>query len=181
MADQEILPTESTPATSSQQPAKQAENMVPQSRFNEVNEERRKMAERIAQMESEQKAEIEKRLVEQNQYKELAEARGVDLVKAQAEAAKVATYEKTLLDVLNAQVAALPEDKRGLLPDELTTAQKLSWLAKNSAILKAPTPFDIGAGKQGGGEQKQTNALSPEEVQIAKNFGMTPEEYSKHK
>jgi len=169
-----------TEPVSPQQPATQAEHMIPKSRFDEVNDDRRKLADRLSQIEAEQKAETEKRLAEQNQYKELAEKRGEDLVKAQAEAAKVVVYEKTLVDVLSAQIEALPEDKRSLVPDELTTQQKLAWLAKNSAILKAPSAFDIGAGKQGGGEQKHFT-LSPEELAVARSFGMSPEEYAKNR
>jgi hypothetical protein len=160
--------------------ASQAEHMIPKTRFDEVNTERQRLAERLAQIEAEKKAETEKQLVEQSKYKELSETRGKELAAAQAEAAKVAGYEKTLTDVLAAQIAELPEDKRSLVPEELTTSQKLTWLAKNAAILKAPAAFGIGAGKQGGTEQKHFT-LSDEEVTVAKAFGMTPEEYAKHK
>jgi phage I-like protein len=41
-------------------------------------------------------------------------------------------------------------------------------------------PFDIGAGKRGVKPEK-TPELTPEELQAAKHFGMTPEEYAKYK
>lgn len=180
MSDQ---PATTTPGTTAPT-ATNAEHMIPLSRFNEVNDAKRKVEERLATIEAEQKVETEKRLAEQNKYKELAEARGADLVKAQAEAAKVSTYEKTLTDVLASQVEALPEEKRALVPDELTTAQKLAWLAKNAAILKAPAPFDIGAGRTGGGEDRtkpKQPALSSEEAAVARAFGMTEKEYLANK
>jgi ribonucleoside-triphosphate reductase len=156
------------------------EHMIPKSRFDEINTERQKLAEKIAQIEADQKAETEKRLAEQSKFQELAENRGKELVEAQAKASKVESYEKTLQDVLTAQVESLPEDKRGLIPDELTTQQKLSWLAKNSAILKAPAAFDIGAGRTGG-NGSSTVVLSPEEMETAKKFKISPEEYSKYR
>lgn len=183
--DQPVTPAPAAPAqppvsTPAPQPATQAEHMIPKSRFDEVNEERRKLAERIAKIEADAKAEAERQLVEQNKFKELAEQRAQELEKAKVDASKMDGYEKTLKEVLAAQVAALPEDKRGLVPDELTTAQKLSWLAKNAAILKAPAAPDIGAGKRGGTEATTIN-LSPEEIAFAQRFGEKAEEYQKHK
>jgi hypothetical protein len=161
--------------------AKEDEHMIPKSRFDEVNMARKKAEERLAQLEAEQKVEVEKRLTEQEKYKELADKRGEELVKAQAEADKVAAYEKTLSEVLAAQVEALPKDKRALVPEELSTQGKLNWLAKNAAILKAPAPFDIGAGNRGGGEDNTPPVLSPEEEQFAANFGMKKEDYAKNR
>jgi hypothetical protein len=157
------------------------EHMVPISRLNEVIEDRKKLKERIEQIEAEQKLETEKRLTEQEKFKELAEKRGEELAKAQAEAAKVPGYEKTLTEVLAAQVEALPKDKRALVPEELSTQGKLNWIAKNAAILKAPVPFDIGAGNRGGGEDNTPPLLSPEEHEAAQRFGMTDEEYAKNR
>ena len=155
------------------------EHMIPKSRFDEVNTERQKLAEQLAILNEEKKAADEKRLEENNQYKEIAENRGKELVEAQSKASKVESYEKTLQDVLAAQVEGLPEDKRGLIPDELTTQQKLSWLAKNSAILKAPATFDIGAGRSGSGAPNSVT-LTPEQLDTAKKFGMTADEYGKY-
>jgi hypothetical protein len=173
---QQVAP-EGTPAP----PAKEGENTVPYSRFKEVNDEKRKLEERIGQIEAEQKIEVEKRLTEQEKYKELADKRGEELVKAQAEADKVAAYEKTLTEVLAAQVEALPKDKRALVPEELSTQGKLNWLAKNAAILKAPAPFDIGAGNRGGGEDHTPPVLTPEEHEYAQKYGMTDEAYAKNR
>jgi NAD(P)-dependent dehydrogenase (short-subunit alcohol dehydrogenase family) len=155
--------------------------MVPISRLNEVIADRKKLEDKVTAMEAAEKAEVDKRLIEQSEFKKLAESRGEELVKAQAEAAKVAGYEKTLTEVLAAQVEALPKDKRALVPEALTTQGKLDWLAKNAAILKAPAAFDIGAGHLGGGEDTTPPVLSPEEEAFAANFGMKKEEYAKNR
>jgi hypothetical protein len=81
---------------------------------------------------------------------------------------------------LDAQIAELPEDFRDVVPDGLSTKQKLDWLAKNKSKFMKAEPFDIGAGKRGVKPEK-TPELTPEELQAAKHFGMTPEEYAKYK
>jgi ribonucleoside-triphosphate reductase len=157
------------------------EHMIPKSRFDEVNEAKRKAEERLAKIEADQKIETEKRLIEQQEYQKLAETRGKELADLQPKAAKVDAMEKTLVEVLTAQVAELPEDKRGLIPDELSTQQKLNWLAKNAAILKAPAAIDVGAGRHGADSGVDVKSLTPEELATAKQYHMTPEEYAKFK
>jgi phage I-like protein len=181
MTDQPAGTTGSvTPVTETKNEKPPEKAPVPYERFTEVNEAKLKAEAELSRIQKEQKDETEKRLAEQNQFKELAEKRGDELVKANEKAAKVEAYEKTLTEVLAAQVEALPEDKRGLVPDELTTQQKLSWIAKNAAILKAPASFDIGAGHLGGSGTKGVE-LTQEEIAVAKQFGMKPEDYAKNK
>lgn len=164
-----------------QQPAKQVEeHQIPKWRLDEVLEKNRQLSDALAAAEAERKAEIEKRLAEQNQWKELAEKRGAELTEAQQKASQVAEYEKTLTELLEKEIAELPQDKRGLVPAYGTTRQRLEWISTNRAIIAAPKPFDIGAGRQGGGETQKLE-LTPEEIQTAKAFGMTPEEYAKYK
>jgi hypothetical protein len=168
--------------TNTAPPAKEGvEHMVPITRLNEVIADRNQLKEKVAQIEAAQKAEVDKRLAENAQFKELADKRGEELVKAQAEAAKVAGYEQTLAQVLAAQIADLPKEKRSLVPEALTTQQKLDWIAKNAAILKAPAAFDIGAGHLGGAEDSTPPELSPEEHEMAVKFGMSDKDYSKNK
>jgi phage I-like protein len=175
MSDTTPAPAQvSTPAPS----ATPDEHMIPKSRFDEINTERQQLAARLAQIEAERNAETEKRLEEQNRWKELAESRATELAQAKAEAAKVGEYETTLAALLEKQVADIPEDKRALIPTYGTTQQRLEWIANNRALLAAPQPFAIGAGKQGAQSNENIN-LTPEEVAIARRFGLTPEEYAK--
>ena len=160
-------------------PATQGEHMIPKSRFDEINAERQSLAARLAQIEAERQAETEKRLEEQSRWKELAENRAQELAQAKAEAAKVAEYETTLTGLLEKQIADIPEDRRALIPAYGTTQQRLEWIANNRALLTAPQPFPIGAGRQGGGENLNVQ-LTPEELATAKKFGLTPEDYAKY-
>ena len=95
-------------------PATQGDHMIPKARLDEVLAQNRNLADRLAAIETERKTELDKRLEEQNQFKELAERRGAELAEAQKKAAMVDEYEKTLLDLLSKQVESIPEEKRGL-------------------------------------------------------------------
>lgn len=117
-------------------------------------------------------------LAEQGKWKELAEQRQKDLDAALSKASQVEGYEKTLQDTLKSQLEELPAELRGLVPDELSTPQRLAWLAKNKTILMKPAPQDIGAGRKGGNGQGKQIELTAEEQQLAKMYGYTPEEYA---
>ncbi len=153
---------------------------VPYERFSEVNEKLKEATQKLTEVEKEKNDQLEAQLKEQGKWKEIAEQRANEIATIKPKADTVEDMEKTLVSVLEAQVASLPEDKRSLVPDEMTTQQKLSWLSKNAAILKAPAAFDIGAGHNGGSETKNIQ-LSPEEIEMAKHLNMTPEEYAKNK
>jgi len=166
--------------------AKQAEETknkefapVPYSRFSEVNEEKKALEKKLQEKEAAEKADTEKRLIEQQEFQKLADTRGKELADLQPKAAKADALEKTLQTVLDSQIADIPEDKRGLIPEKLSTQDKLEWLAKNAAILKAPGSFDIGAGKVGA-DGKQSKPLEPGEIETAARFGMSAEEYVKY-
>ena len=156
------------------------EHMIPKSRFDEVNKKAKELEDKLNKFNEERQKEIEARLVEQQQYKELAEKRGKELAEAQAKAKKVEDYEQTLADVYKASLSELPEDMRDLVPEELTTQQKLNWLSKNKARLLKPNSPDLGAGKRGGGGSDDVK-LTPEEMEVAQKFGMKLEEYAKYK
>lgn len=173
-------PAVTQPQAAPAQPAKTGEPSIPKSRFDEVNTKYHELQTRLEAIEAERKAEVEKQLAEQNKWQELADKRGKELVEAQNKVAKLSDYEKTLEKLLAVEVEQIPEGKRSLLPDEMTTLQKLNWIAKNKPILTAPAPFDIGAGKQGGGETVTIN-LSSEEIEFARKFGVKPEDYAKNK
>ena len=154
---------------------------VPLSDLLEERKKRQDAEARATTLEKESQDRLTAQLVEQGKYKDLADQRAEKLAELQPKADQVESYEKTLLGVLTAQVESLPEDKRGLVPEALSTQQKLDWLSKNAAILKAPAAFDIGAGRHGGDEDKKKIELTPEEIQTAKQFGVTPEDYQKFK
>ena len=157
---------------------------IPKSRFDEVNARLKLAEDRAAAAEKAAKDAQDAALKEKNDYKTLYESTKAEKDALAPKAAQVDDMEKTLGGLLAAQVAEMPEDRRGLVPAELTTQQKLNWIAQNRAVLMAPKPFDIGAGKQGGdgsGNHTQQVKLEPEEAVWADKLGMTAEEYAKNK
>jgi len=156
------------------------EHMIPKGRFDEVNKKAKDLEDKLRKFEEERQREIEQRLIDQQKYKELYEENSKKLADAQAKAQKVDAYEQTLTDVYKASLSELPEDMRDLVPDELTTQQKLNWLSKNKARLLKPNSPNLGAGVRGGGGSDDVK-LTPEEMEVAQKFGMKPEEYAKYK
>jgi len=168
-----------TPAPSAT-PDVKPENMIPKSRLDEVIAQRDAATKKAEALERAQQEAEKKRLEEANQYKELYEKTQAELSSLKPKAEQVDTYEKTLQDILAAQVAELPEDYRDVVPDGLTTQAKLDWLAKNKSKFMKAEPFDIGAGKRGTKPDKSAE-LTAEERAVAQRFGMSDEEYAKAK
>lgn len=179
-------PTSTNPTTTPNQtqPAPDAvkpeEHMVPKSRLDEVLKAKKEMEDRLLAIEKAQKESEEKRMIEQQKYQELAETRQKEIEALRPKAAIAEESEKTLTSVLTVQISEIPESLRQLVPDQLTTIQKLEWIAKNKAVLLKPKGPDLGGGRQGG-SAPSTADLAPEEIETAKRYGMTPEEYAKYK
>ncbi|MFA5379184.1 MAG: hypothetical protein WC455_25740 [Dehalococcoidia bacterium] len=181
-APEKTEPAEGTTATTAtdQQTAesKNTEIMIPKQRFDEVNEKRKALETRLAEMEKANKLAEEQRLIEKEDFKKLYEDTRGELESLRPKAAVAEESEKTLRSVLDAQVADLPESVRDMVP-EGTTSYKLEWLSKHKAKLMKPAPYDIGAGKQGGGAPDMVT-LTPEELAAAKRTGVKPEDYAKN-
>ena len=168
------------PAPSATQDVKQVENMIPKSRLDEVIAQRDAANKKADALEAAQHAAEKKRLEEANQYKELYEKTQAELTSLKPKAEQVDDYETTLQGVLSSQVAELPEEFQDVIPDGLSTKQKLDWLAKNKSKFMKAEPFDIGAGKRGTRPDKKIE-LTPEEKEMAAKYGMTEDAYAKYK
>jgi len=121
-------------------------------------------------------------LEKQQNYQKLYEKAQAEITSLKPKAEQLDSMEKTLSSLLDAEIKSLPEQFQDVVPDGLTTQQKLDWLSKNKVKFVKPEGFDIGAGKNGAKENKQkATELTPEEKQLARDFGMTEEEYFKNK
>jgi len=158
------------------------EHMIPKSRLDEEITKRKDLEGRLAALEKSARESEEQRMKDQEQWKELADKRQQEIEAIKPKAAIADEQEHTLQAYLNAQIEELPEDMHSLIPEQLTTMQKLQWLAANKAKLLKPIGPDIGAGMKGaGGSGKSAVQLTPDEKAIAQRFGMSDEEYAKHK
>jgi ribonucleoside-triphosphate reductase len=170
-----------TTTTATDQPVTdqaKTDHMIPKTRFDEVNNAKKELEARLAAMEKAAKESEEQRLIEKESFKELAEKRQAEIEALRPKAAVAEESEITLKAVLEAQVAELPESVRDMVP-EGTTSYKLKWLAQHKAKLMKPAPYDIGAGRMGGGAPDMVT-LTPEEIAAAKRTGVKPEDYAKN-
>ena len=169
------------PPASEPTPPATAEHMIPKHRLDAEIERRRELESKLAAAEQASQQAEEERLKEAQNYKALYEKTSTELAELKPKAAIAESSESVLRDVLTAQIAELPEHMRDLVPEDLTTQQKLTWLSKHKAQLVKPKAPNIGAGVLGGGEQISEVKLTEDEIKMAKHSGMTPEEYAKYK
>ena len=158
-----------------------AEHMIPKSRFDEINQKLNDATKRAEALEKAAQDAETKRLKESDDFKALYEKSEAELSSLRPQAEKLGVYEKTLQETLDESILAIPEDKRSLIPEELTVDQKLKWINRNRAHLSKAQPMNVGAGVRGGGESSTTADLTHEEMQMARAFGVSPEEYAKNK
>jgi hypothetical protein len=154
------------------------EHMIPKSRLDEEIAKKKELEARLVAIEKANKEAEEKRLIEKEDFKKLYEDTRGELESLRPKAAVAEESERTLRAVLDAQVSDLPESVRDMVP-EGTTSYKLEWLAKHKAKLLKPAPYDIGAGRTGGGAPDMVT-LTPEEIAAAKRTGVKPEDYAKN-
>jgi len=162
------------------EPKKTEEHMIPKSRMDELNQ---KLKDEKMRADALEKAAIDKEeqaLKDDKKYKELYEKSlaQVNKLKPQAEALEAA--EETLSSVLEAQIAQIPEDKRGLIPTYGTTEERLAYIGANGDLLRKADAFDIGASSKGGKKQKDSVVLTEEQKAMAKKTGVPEDEYAKN-
>jgi len=156
--------TTAAPPEEAQNTAQTAENLIPQSRLNEVIKERNALKAMIEKEAKEREAAEVKRLEEQNQYKLLYETAANKTAELEAQLNGLTEKATAAEGVL----AALWEAKKGIVPEvyrELVEALpltgRLEWLAKNESKLtpaaKGGTPSPQGSN---GNLAKQTFAFS---------------------
>ncbi len=162
-----------------------SENMIPQHRFNEVNNSLKKLQTEFDEMRLAQQKSEEEALAVQGKWQEIAEARAKENVELKAKAQKLDEHTAIVEDTLKSRIAQLPEDKRKLvetLPDTFTASETLKWINSNQAILSAPPPAgDWGDGQKGLGNGSEPVRLEDGEAAAAKMFGMSEKDYAKYR
>lgn len=157
------------------------EPMIPKSRFDEVNNALKETRSRLDAIEAERKADTEKRLAEQQEWKQIAENRAKELTEAQSKAAQVDAYHAALTGLLKAEIEELPEESRKLIPTKLPIQDQIEYIAQNRALLVKPKAPATDAGTRSGGNPPQPVELTDDERAAARAFGYTDEAYLKLK
>ena len=114
---------------------KKQEQMVPMSRFREVIDEKNKYKDEIDKRDQAEEKRKRKELEEQGKYKELLAEKDKELESAGKTKEQLTQYEETVQEVLAQELEKIPDDKKALIPDELSTVAKLKYIAKNRALL----------------------------------------------
>lgn len=127
----------------------------------------------------------QKRLAEQGNFQELAQQRAAEVETLKPIAQRAAELEKMFRAGNESRIKEIPDSKQNLvkpLMDVLPPEKLHEYLNANPDLfVKTPAPnYDAGAGAGVGGGSG-TAKLTAEEVETAKKFGLTPEEYAKAK
>lgn len=133
-----------------------SEHMIPKSRYDDANKKYQDEKKRADALEKANKESADAQLKEKEDFKTLYEQAQGTITELKPKAEIVDQAEETLKEVLTSQVEQIPEDRRQLIPTELSTKKQLDWISKNRALLLKPSATDIGAGKKGGSEDTKT-------------------------
>lgn len=106
----------------------QAPESVPYSRFQEVNEQAKQSAEKLAEFERKEKEREEQEALAKGEHEKL-----INDLKPQAERAKA--LEETIKTSVNALIEKIPEERRSLIPEGLPVEQKFNWINQNLEFL----------------------------------------------
>jgi hypothetical protein len=155
--------------TETPQDAGQEPSPVPYSRFKEVNDELKKMKSATTKAAQEAEAKRLHDLADQQKYQEL-------VAELQPQAERAGRLEGVIKALLDAKLAAIPEDKRDLLPDGAPEDQ-LAWLAKAEAkglFSRVPAPDTHADAGSGSGAGALSGAASKRAVyqDVFKRYGI---------
>ena len=181
VAEQKAEPGNNAQSSAETEKTEKQEHMIPKSRLDEVLEKNKELLDKMSAMDAASKDAEEQRLADQEKWRELAEKRQQELEALKPRANVAEEQEKSLQSYLRAQIEEIPEEMRSLIPEQLTTLQKLDWLSLNRSKLLKPIGPNIGAGQQGAGGGGGMTELTAEEKQAADQFGIKYDDYGKFK
>lgn len=108
-------------------PEPKPEVMIPKDRFDEVNKKQKELSKQVKEME-EAKAAMAAQLEEMKKSSEETQASILETTKKLE--GQVNQYETVMTELVTTKLSAIPEDMRDLIPDGLSTEQKLAWINK---------------------------------------------------
>lgn len=127
------------------------DNFIPKERFDEVNNKFKEMKTQFDAMMIAKEAEETEAKKKTGQFEDLYTKAKTELDKTNADVTtskgRVEALEGVINSMLEAKIATIPEEFRGLVPDGMAPEQKLAWLAQAEAkglfgaTKKAETPL----------------------------------------
>jgi phage I-like protein len=163
-----------TPPDVAQNTENRPPEAIPYSRFQEVNNEKKKLAEQLQKLLDAEKERTDAEAIKRGDFQTI-----IDTLKPKAE--RTDALEATLKIYLQSEIESLPQDISDLIPEGDVTTQ-LAWIKRakaNPRLYRTPAPnTDAGAV----GDPKPPGVkLSDTERALAAQFGMTEEQYAKFK
>lgn len=140
------------------------QHMIPKSRFDEINNEKKELQTQLQQLLEEQKQRQEQEQLQKGEFESLYTETKSKFEQTQQEFSSVKTRTEQLEGVINAlyetKIAEVPEDFRDLIPENLSIEKKLEWV--NNAQAKGLFGFQQNKATQPLGQPTNT----PTEVQV---------------
>ncbi|MGR9546546.1 hypothetical protein [Priestia megaterium] len=131
--------------------------MIPKSRFDEVNTKFKEMQSRIAEFEqakataeaerqAQEKADAEKR----GEYEKLYREKQSEVESLQAFKERTESLEGVIGGLVEAELKAIPEEYHDLIPENLSSEQKLNWIskAKSKGMFASKEQKDVSIGQR---------------------------------
>jgi hypothetical protein len=126
-----IIDTKVEPVVKTEPPVEpKKEIMIPKERFDEVNGKYKELAGQMEEMKT-AKEDMQKLLADMKTAQEGTQTSIADTT-AKLEA-QVKSYETLMNEMVSTKLQAVPEDMQELIPEGLSTEQKLAWINKAEA------------------------------------------------
>ncbi len=174
--DGKTAPPAPTPAEAQKPDSGKGEHMIPKTRFDEVNEQYKAVQKQLDTLANKESDREEAEAIARGDHEKVI----ADL-KPKAEQAEL--YVSEIEGLLETAMERIPEDKRHLIPEELSPLARFKLLQQWEAagVFATPKAPATDAGAQGDGSQKKPVELTALERDTAKKFSMTEERYAAFK
>jgi hypothetical protein len=164
--------TEATPAAATVQ-------TFPAEYVQELRQEAASYRTKLREFEEAQKAESDKRLAEQNQWKILADQRAQEVESLRPFQEKYTAMLEALKAANEKRIGQIPDTMRSLIPPIDDPATLNQWLDTNWVLLtgKAPVP-SLNGGAGSAQARTSSPALTDAELSMAAKMGVSAEDYA---
>lgn len=154
------------------------EHMIPKSRLDEALARVRSAEEALAKFQIDAQAAEQERLKKQGEWQQIADNALKENEALKSFRQRTEMLEGTIKSANEALIAQVPETMRKLIPVDYPPERLQVWLNDNWRMLTVPPAPSIDAGAGAGSGAKPIN-LTPEQQQMARQMGLSPEQYAK--
>lgn len=143
--------------------------MIPKSRFDEINNKYKELADKVTQFEQIKADDAKKKAEELGEFEKLYKSTSQDLEGYKTKTTQAEERAKELENVVNELVENklkdIPEDFKDLIPEGMSAEQKLAWISKaeSKGLFKKSADVEIGKPMNNGAPQIDVNKLSAQD------------------